>query len=108
MNMTEILRKYTRNELTLEEANAALADVGAGISLDPKKNELTAEELAAVKLGACACEVSGFGLLDTGTGSLDKVEVRGGRLMNCDCGEMTAFCIIGGSTYRVCGDRLEE
>lgn len=107
-NVTDILRKFTEGEVTLAEANAALAAEGAGISLDPKKNELTAEELSAVKIGGCVHEVSGFGLLDTGTGSLDKVEVKDGRLVNADCGDMTAFCIIGGKTYRVCGDRLED
>ena len=107
-NVTDILRKFTKGELTAAEANAALAAEGAGLSLDPKKNELTEEEISAVKTGACACEVSGFGLLDTGTGGLDKVEVKDGRLVNADCGEMTAFCIIGGKTYRVCGDRLED
>ena len=73
-NVTDILRKFTKGELTAAEANAALAAEGAGLSLDPKKNELTEEEISAVKTGACACEVSGFGLLDTGTGGLDKVD----------------------------------
>lgn len=50
MSMTEILNKYTAGQTTLEETNAALAEMGAGIHLEPGKNELTAEETAAAKI----------------------------------------------------------
>ena len=52
MSMTEILNKYTAGQTTLEETNAALAEMGAGIHLEPGKNELTAEETAAAKAEA--------------------------------------------------------
>ena len=70
MSMTEILNKYTAGQTTLEETNAALAEMGAGIHLEPGKNELTAEETAAAKADSAAT-ANGFGLLDTGTGTLD-------------------------------------
>ena len=107
MSMTEILNKYTAGQTTLEETNAALAEMGAGIHLEPGKNELTAEETAAAK-AETAANANGFGLLDTGTGTLDKVEVRSGKLINVDCGEMYALCIIAGKTYHVKGDTLTE
>ena len=107
MSMTEILNKYTAGQTTLEETNAALAAMGAGIHLEPGKNELTAEETAAAK-AETAANANGFGLLDTGTGTLDKVEVRDGHLVGCDCGEMYALCIFDGKPYQVKGTALEE
>ena len=106
-HITEILNKYTRGEATLTETNAALQKMGANIRLDEKKNIITEAEMAGTNVGELPEEVNGFGLLDTGTGSYDKVEVRAGRLVGADCGGMVAFCLIGGKTYRVCGDKLE-
>ena len=51
---------------------------------------------------------NGFGLLDTGTGTLDKVEVRDGHLVGCDCGEMYALCMIAGKVFPVKGAALTE
>lgn len=105
-SITDILREYTNGEATLEETNAALKEAGANVHLNPGKNKLTEEELAVTHAGDTPEETGGFGLLDTGTGSLDKVRVVDGKLMDCDCGEMIAFVLIGGKTYRVQGDTL--
>lgn len=107
MSMTEILSKYTAGQTTLEETNAALAEMGADIHLEPGKNELTAEETAAAK-AETAATANGYGLLDTGIGTLDKVEVRDGRLVDCDCGEMYALCMIAGKTFPVKSATLAE
>lgn len=96
MKSTEIVLAYTAGEKTLEEANAALYEVRAGFHLDPTRNEIKPEE------------VGHFGLLDTGTTTMDKVEVKDGELVNADCGEMVAFCHLGGKTYAVKGKKLEE
>ena len=104
---TEIIDKYTAGEATLEETNAALAELGAGIHLEPGKHELSAEETAAAK-AETAANANGFGLLDTGTGTLDKVEVRDGHLVGCDCGEMYALCMIAGKVFPVKGAALTE
>lgn len=104
---TEIINKYTAGEATLEETNAALVELGAGIHLEPGKHELTAEESAAAK-AETAANANGFGLLDTGTGTLDKVEVRDGHLVGCDCGEMYALCMIAGKVFPVKGAALTE
>ena len=96
MKATEILRKYTRGEATLTETNAALKECRAGFHLDPQRNYISPAEKEI------------FGLLDTGTGSLDKVRVNGGHLVNCDCGDMAAFCHFNGKTYRVHGAALGE
>lgn len=96
MKANEILMKYTNGEFTVEQANEELKKIKAGYHLDPKKHELTEEE---IKNGTA-------GLLDTGTGSMDKVQIKDGELVNCDCGNMVAFVIVGGETYKVEGKKI--
>lgn len=96
MSINEILMKYTAGEVELEETNKALKDAGASFHLDPKKNTITDEERGS------------YGLLDTGTGSLDKVEIKDMHLANMDVGNMYALCIFGGKTYKVHGTALVE
>lgn len=100
MKVNEILEHYTKGEKTLAETNAALAEIKAGFHLDPNKNNLTPDEI-----------VNGTaGLLDTGTGTLDKVIVDPEKmeLVNCDCGKTHALCIVKGRTYQVKGRKLVE
>ena len=94
MKVTDIIRAYTAGEKTLEETNAILAANGAGFHLDPEKNEIKPEE------------VGHYGLLDTGTGTLDKVRVENGHLVDVDCGEMFALCIMADKVYEVKGTEL--
>lgn len=107
MKITEIISKYTEGMATLEETNAALAEISAGLHLESGKNALTEDEIEETT-AETAATASGWGLLDTGTGTLDKVEVRDGELVDTDCGEMYALCLIGGKTYRVHGTALAE
>jgi len=106
--MEEIILKYTSGEATLEETNAALEAAGINLRLDPGKNELTEAEIAETVAGETPAEANGMGLLDTGTGCLDKVLVVDGKLVDNDVGEMYALCIIGGKVYHVNGDTLVE
>lgn len=96
MKSTDILRKYTNGQMSLQEANAALKECRAGFHLDPQRNYIHPGEKDL------------YGLLDTGTGTLDKVRVRDGKLSNADCGAMPATCTFNGKLYRVHGDRLGE
>lgn len=107
-NIEETIRKYSAGELTLEDANARLKDAGAPIHLDPQRNVLTEADKRATTIGYYPDQANGWGLLDSGTGTLDKVEVQSGKLVNMDCGEMYALCIIAGKTYHVKGDTLTE
>ena len=102
MNNIEIIKKYTAGELTLDEANAKLQ----GIKLNPEKNVITEEEQRATTVGFYPDQANGWGLLDSGTGSLDKVKVENGKLVDCDMGEAFALCIIGGKSYEVKKDTL--
>lgn len=101
MNSTEIIRKYTNGEVSLAETNAALKLAGVPFHLDPQRNYISPAEKDL------------YGLLDTGTGSLDKVRVRDGRL-NYSVNEvlpdgtvsMWAQVYMTGKVYTVYGDLL--
>lgn len=104
----EILGRYTAGDVTLEWTNRALEDAGAGFRLVPGRNELTEAEQWATTVGYFPQQANGFGLLDTGTGSMEKVQVKHGVLVNCDCGGMRALFSIAGKTYRVQGSTLTK
>lgn len=93
---TDIIRDFTVGEKTLEEANAALKAAGVPLRLDPDKHAIRPEE------------ADRYGLLDTGTGTLDKVEIKDGRLVNGGCGDMYARCCYKGKWYEVRGAELVE
>lgn len=111
MNNTEILNKYTDGTNTLEKTNELLAANGAGYTLDPDRNKITDEEAAAavasVENAADFSEISGYGLMDTGTGSKDKVSVLNGKVTNAT-GEQMAIVFIGGRVFRAAYDVLTE
>lgn len=60
--IAKIFEEIDTGTITLEEANARLKEAGAPYHLSPWKNEIGRNE-------------HGYGLLDTGTGTLDKVKV---------------------------------
>lgn len=95
MKTTDILRKYTAGELTTEQAIAELKVTGAKFHLEPGKNE--------IKPG----EEGKFGLLDSGTVTLDKVEVKDGKLVH-GMGDAFALCYFNGKKYEVRGTELFE
>ena len=107
-NINEIMSKYTTGEITLEVANEKLKKAEAGIRLNPKKNVLTEEEKRATTIGCYPDQANGYGLLDTGTGTLDKVRCENGHLVGCDCGDSYALYIIAGRTYQVKGAELVD
>lgn len=103
----DILRAYTEGKTDITETNVALKNAGFSI-LDPHKNDLTPDEIMNSFVGEKASEANGFGLLETGTGSYDKVEIKNGELANMDCGEMLAFVHIMGKRYKVEGKKLVD
>ena len=116
MNINDILRDYTSGKENVEATNAALKAAGATFHLEPGKNTLTAKEIKAAVGGPRPEDADGFGLLDTGTGGLDKCHVEHGTLtggainqvMADGTTSMRAYVSIGGYTWEVYGDTLGE
>ena len=114
MTINEIINDYTSGKTPVEETNAALKEANAGFHFEPGQNTLTAEEIADTVGGPRPEDADGWGLLDTGTGSLDKVHVEHGVLTGGAINQvredgsttMTAYVHIGGYTYEVYGDAL--
>ena len=59
-DINTILSKWSKGEITIEEANKQLADIDAGISLNTNKK--------------------GNALVDSGTGSMDVANVVDGKI----------------------------
>ena len=114
--MNEILADYTSGRATAEETNAALKEAGAIFRFEPGRNELTEADARATTVGFYPDQANGYGLLDTGTGSMDKVHVTDGRLdggpvnqvLEDGSTSMSAYVYIGGRRYEVYGDELDE
>ena len=77
--ISDIINKYTVGVATLEETNAAPAELNANIRLEPGKHELTAEEIAAAKANTAAI-ANGDGLCLVG--------VPGGRFRPLQSGQL--------------------
>ena len=82
MNKTinEIINNYTSGKTPVEDTNKALKKAGAGFSFQPGKNALTAEEIAATHVGPRPNDATGYGLMSSGTSTMDKVHVVKGKL----------------------------
>ena len=96
-NTTEVITAYAHGEITLEECNRRLKELGSGLTLDPGRCKLTPEKIA-----------QGYCLLDTGTGSLDVIQVRDGQLVDSDMGEMAAFVLMDGKWHEVNGSKVMD
>lgn len=94
MTATEILCKYTTGEATVEEINAALAEIGNPLRLDPNKHLIRPDE------------VTKYGLLNSGWGSPDKVAIENMELKYDDMGDAPATCYYNGKLYTVEGKKL--
>lgn len=96
VNIYEIIKAWEAGEKTLEEANAELK--GTGIYINPKKNEI--EEGTGAIVFEDVSKINGFAMLDTGTGSLDKIEIKDGKLVH-SMGDVFALVLIGDSMFEV-------
>ena len=98
--LEELLFDYTRGEKTLEETNQALKELGSTLRLDPSRNLFSAQELMETRVGETPDEANGWGILDHGVGCMEKVRVVGGRTVDVDMGQETAFVYMAGRRYR--------
>ena len=106
--LEELLFDYTRGDKTLEETNQALKELGSTLRLDPSRNLFSAQELMETRVGETPDEANGWGILDHGVGCMEKVRVVGGRKVDVDMGQETAFVYMAGRRYRLRGDVLTE
>ena len=106
--LEELLFDYTRGDKTLEETNQALKELGSTLRLDPSRNLFSAQELMETRVGETPDVANGWGILDHGVGCMEKVRVVGGRTVDVDMGQETAFVYMAGRRYRLRGDVLTE
>ena len=81
-NSAEVVNAYAHRELTLEECNRRLKELGSAPLRDPLEPKIT------------------------GTGSYDVVQVVDGELVDSDMGEMAAFVLLGDKWHEVRGKRV--
>lgn len=103
MKTNDIIRAYTKGELTAQEANAKLKEIGVNVRLVEGKNQLTAQEIAATLVGDTPQEANGWGLLDVGVGGFEKVHVVNGVTVDYDNGADTNYALVlmGGKMYKI-------
>ena len=107
--INSIIDKYTSGEATLEETNTALKEAHASFSLDPTRNLFSPQELMATTLGENAPEtITGWGLLDHGIGSLEKIRIENGMTVDVDMGAEYALVYVCGNRYRLKGTQLTK
>ena len=106
--LEEVLYDYTRGEKTLEEANNVLMKRGPPRSTHLPRTMLFRSRLAEARAGETPDEANGWGILDHGVGSLEKVHVVNGRTVDVDMGQETAYVYMAGKRYRLRGDVLTE
>lgn len=94
---TEVISAYAHGELTLEECNARLKELGSAPLRNPLEPKITP-----------AMAAQGYCLLDTGTGSYDVVQVKNGQLVDSDMGEMAAFVLMDGKWHEVKGSKVMD
>nr|DAH90761.1 MAG TPA: hypothetical protein [Caudoviricetes sp.]DAR48929.1 MAG TPA: hypothetical protein [Caudoviricetes sp.]DAY80686.1 MAG TPA: hypothetical protein [Caudoviricetes sp.] len=104
----EVLQKYTLGEAGKDETNDGLKELGSPLRLNPDRNVITPEELAETRVGETPAEANGWGILDHGVGSLEKVHVVNGRTVDVDMGHEAAYVYIAGRKYRLRSDVLTE
>ena len=102
------LLKYTKGEATLEETNKKLKEMGSNLTLNPMRNMFSAEELMGTSLGDNPPEtVNGYGIMDHGVGSMEKVHVVDGKTPDVDMGAEVAFVYIAGAKFELVGNVLK-
>ena len=104
----DVYKRQTLGEAGKDETNDGLKELGSPLRLNPDRNVITPEELAETRVGETPAEANGWGILDHGVGSLEKVHVVNGRTVDVDMGHEAAYVYIAGRKYRLRSDVLTE
>lgn len=106
---------FQAGEVAREELNTGLKELAAGYHFVKDKNVLTEEEARMTTVGYYPEQANGWGLLDTGTGTMDKVQIINGKtkwavntILPGGRVSGEAKVHIGGRVYKVLGDTLAE
>ena len=92
----EYLADYISGKINLEQLNQKWADLGMELHLDPTKNIITSGGATVQKNDA---DINGYVMADSGTGTMDKVMVKNGKLVYPNTDILFAF--IGTTRYVV-------
>ena len=107
--ISKICGQVIDETLTVEEGYAALEKLGEKREdHNLEKLVLSETEKRQTTIGWYPDQANGWGMLDQGLGAMDKVAVRNGRLVGCDCGKMPALVFIAGRMYNVHGSVLTD
>lgn len=98
-------KDWANGEITLDEANKVLELFGVP-HLDINKNKITEEEENGAVVSDDVNKVNGYGYLDMGIGSNEKILIVNGVSQNG--GVSNGYVIIGGAKYRIEGEKLVE
>lgn len=107
--MNEIIKAYADERISLEDANKQLEAIGSTIRIDPDKNVISAQEMAATVVDDDPKKVSGWGLMYHGIGKPEKMRVQNGKF-EYDTGyerDQGIVLKILDRKYRIVGDHIE-
>lgn len=107
--MNEIIKAYADERISLEDANKQLEAIGSTIRIDPDKNVISAQEMAATVVDDDPKKVSGWGLMYHGIGKPEKMHVQNGKF-EYDTGyekDQGIVLKILDRKYRIVGDHIE-
>ncbi len=109
MTQYEIIMAEGKGEITIEEANKRLKEIGSGIKLVDGKNTITAAELAENKLSDDPAKVTGWGHMAHGIGTPEKMHVKDGKFAY-DTGFHGGFATfyIGDKQFAIDGDHITK
>lgn len=95
----DIIKDWEAGKISVEDANKKLKD--SGLYLDPNKNVITVKEMEETTISPDFTIVNGYGELDTGTGTRDKVKIINSKLIDVNTGDSYALVIIGPIMFKV-------
>ena len=96
--INKIINKYSDGEYTAEKANEELAKIDSNLFIDPNKNVLSDSEKNVVVQDIT--KFSGSALMNSGTGTKNKVAIKNGKLVD-GVGKMRVEIIIGAKIFHV-------
>lgn len=111
-NATDIILEHSKGTISLEEANKQLAAIGSDLHLDPHKNRISGAEMAKTHSDGTPEGTSGWGFMNHGIGTPEKMHVEKGKL-DYDTGfgigehDPSATLYIAGYVFDVVGDHIE-